>query len=660
MRARSILVGLLSVAMISAVAWAGAHPEKQERTGHKESANEAVKQKKPIAEFEVEVVGKRPVAGTRITRYAMEVTTLSKDQIKDLGALDALSSLRTVPGVNISRFNLVGSYGGKSGGAFTIRGIGSSRPGGEVMTMLDGIPLFAGVWTHPIMDVISFDIADRVDVYKGPQPVLFGNVAFGAIDIIPKRRHQAGVRESSRLVYGSFDTLSLVLEHGGKSEDFDWYLLASDKKSAGHRPQADGRLQTGFGRIGYRLSSHWDASVIFYGTRSWAQDPGRTDEPLPKQGKFKVRNQTCILHISNSHEWTEGSLRLYANDGTINWEQYDYKKPEPFNTVTDYRNYGVKLRQRLHLWEKGEVVLAFDDDVYWGRATEERPSGDRVHDRLRFEDTASALAVSHLFGEKGRLWLIPSAGARLTQSKYFGHKFSPQAGLVIGYHKTTLHASFAKAYIPPGIYAAVLYQDWHGGDEWKQLRPERLRHTEVGVAQRLSEWCQVSLTAFWDYGRDRLEFVKPPPPPPHFENIGAYHIRGFELASTFQPTDDIGAFLAATYLHTTPWDLPNSPKWTASAGLDYRIWRELRLNADAEYESKRYVSNPRFPTSSPDRLGSFFVVNARISYKFQPRTRKAGTSIFVGCENLFSRHFEYRKGYPMPGATVLAGIEAWF
>ena len=92
----------------------------------------------------------------------------------------------------ISRYNPVGAFGGGDGGAFFIRGHGSSRPGGDIAMLTDGIPRFVGIWTHPLIDVASVDTVHEVDIYRSPQPVLLGNMAFAAVDMASKRRTQTG------------------------------------------------------------------------------------------------------------------------------------------------------------------------------------------------------------------------------------------------------------------------------------------------------------------------------------------------------------------------------------------------------------------------------------------------------------------------------------
>ena len=132
-----------------------------------------------------EVVVTAPLASINTSRYGDEMDTVSSGQIDDLNAQDLPTALRTVPGVIISQYNEMGNYGGGDGGAIYLRGQGSGRPGAEITTMVDGIPLFAGVWTHPLMDQLSINNASVIDVYKSAQPVLIGNMGFGAVNMIP-------------------------------------------------------------------------------------------------------------------------------------------------------------------------------------------------------------------------------------------------------------------------------------------------------------------------------------------------------------------------------------------------------------------------------------------------------------------------------------------
>ena len=165
-------------------------------------------------------------------------TKVTSRQIEDLNAIDAAAALRRTPGVSISRFNPVGSFGGEEGGAVYIRGMGSSRPGSEIKTYINGVPFYMGIWNHPLLDLLPLNGMARLNVIKGPQLHEFGNT-FGAIALEPKKARAAdGVSGEVSVRGGSFGTVAEQLDVSGRQGDWDFALAqghaASDEPDGKH------------------------------------------------------------------------------------------------------------------------------------------------------------------------------------------------------------------------------------------------------------------------------------------------------------------------------------------------------------------------------------------------------------------------------------------
>jgi len=122
------------------------------------------------------------VEEVRIDAFSSGSAVVTQEQLRDQNAVDLASALRRTPGVQISRYNPVGAFGGDQGGAVFIRGMGVSRPGSEVKTYLDGIPFYMGLWDHPVLDLLPVNGMQSITVYKSPQPHLSGN-NFSSIDL---------------------------------------------------------------------------------------------------------------------------------------------------------------------------------------------------------------------------------------------------------------------------------------------------------------------------------------------------------------------------------------------------------------------------------------------------------------------------------------------
>ncbi|MEW5803442.1 MAG: TonB-dependent receptor plug domain-containing protein [bacterium] len=651
---KGILLMLISVFLFTSRHFALAEEAPQPK-------EEAPQSEKVLRLDEVDVVASPVIKENQVTKYGSQVTVISTEQISDLNAQDLPSALRRTPSVVISRHNPVGSFGGGTGGTIFIRAQGSSRPGAEIQTLIDGIPKFSGVWTHPLMDVLSIDPVESLEVYKGAQPVLYGNMAFGAVNLVTKRKRIPGFTTNIQGAYGAYNTQVEVIEHGGRIDSFDYYLTQSYRKSDGHRDNADGEVQDYFGRLGYVISREWDVSLTLNRTDNWAHDPGPEGRPQEAQGTYKVDDYMSILTLSNHYDRFDGYTKLYWDNGNMDWEdQTDTKKtpPEAFDTLTDYTNYGFRTRQTIVPWENGEIMAGFDLDYFGGKVTEARPSGDKNMDGKTFHIAAPYLAINHQFGRETGWHITPSAGVRYLDHSQFDDQWGPQAGLILGYKQTELHASYARGVNYPGVnVVAQSVLSWGGNTLWKDLDPEILDHYEVGLAHTFNPVIKADVTAFLDEGKDRYRFIAPPPPPAHYENIDTFKTRGIETTITLTPSANLAFFAGGTYLDGDPSDLPDVLKWSGSTGLTYRFLKHFQLSLDTLYLDEHFVTNPRFP-GARDKVGSVFLLNGKVSYNFS--IKRAQGQVYLAGENLLNRDYEYKKDYPMPGANAMAGVSIKF
>ncbi len=646
------LVCLLWAGWVSAQAPPPEGPEGEQEGGGEETAQAA-----PRFAEEVRVVATPIVEGDRVTPFGTQTTTLTRRQVEDLGAGDLAAALRRVPGVTISRYNLVGAYGGGDGGAVYIRGQGSGRPGAEISTLVDGIPRFVGVWTHPLLDTLSTDAAAGIEVFKSAQPVLLGTMAFAGVNLVPKRATGEGMTTRLVGVLGEHSTSTGLLEHGARWGAWDYVLQASQRRSDGHRPDAGGQVRSYYGRLGYALGEGWDASLQVHGADAWAEDPGVVGGPprgvVPR---FGVKDTLSIATLRRQHGNREGSVKVYRHDGDIDWRQWDGARRHAFTTVTDFSSYGVRAREHLRFENRTEVVVGFDHDRYGGSTNEIRPTGSVRFDRLLLRATAAYAMAARTFGST--VEVTPSLGVRWTDTADFGGVWGGQAGVVVRHGATEVHANWARAGNLPGVYAAVMFQRWGRGESWRELEPEVLRHAEVGVGHRVGEGVRLQVVVFQDRVSDALRFVPPPPPPPAFANLGSYTVRGAEASATVQAGERLALFGGVTHLDTDPADVPNAPRWALVSGVSWAPWGALRLHLDGQWVDSQAVLNPRYAASQA-RVASYALVNLKASYRLVEGAA-ALTELFLTAENVLDADYEYRPGYPAPGRVASAGVEVRF
>jgi iron complex outermembrane receptor protein len=615
---------------------------------------------------EMTVVATPIIQGNEVDRYASQKTSVSESQIDDLNAQDLATALRRTPGVNISRYNPVGSFGGATGGAVFIRGFGSSRPGAEIKTLVDGVPMYMSVWNHPLLDLMTIDPAHSIEVYKSPQPHVFGN-AYAVVNIIPKRKATEGFRTKGKAAGGSYSTWVGTAEHGGKQDRFDYYLGGGYRTSDGHRDNADGELKDLYGRAGYRLTDNWDLSVFGLWNDNYADDPGREGaDPAEREGRYETRTTMTVATIANHYGAAEGHIKLYWNQGEGDWLSQPTGTPgvreDLFN---DFLYYGLKAREALRPWDGGELILGLDWDITEGDY--DQRFSDGTTDRWEGHDFtifSPYTAISQRFGRKDGFYVIPSAGVRYYDNSDFDEEWAPHAGLILGYRDTEFHAGYSRGVIYPGLEVVVLSEKIIPplGKSWQNLSAETVDHFEIGIRQRFGSLAVADLTGFYDEGQDRYVIVPPPPPPPVFDNIEEYRIKGLEATLSLYPTDDLSLFGGVTFLDTEPSDLPYAPEVTLSAGLVWRFLEAFKLRLDCEYLDDMFVSEQarRSGAENINSVDSYFLVNAKLGYLFAISAWDLKGEIFIAGENLTDADYEYLSGYPMPGINGMLGVSFVF
>lgn len=608
------------------------------------------------------VVATPIIEGDRATDWGGLVTTVSAEQMDNLNAHDLAAALRRTPGVTITRYNRVGAFAGGEGGAVFVRGVGTSRPGGEVVLRIDGIPIGNPVWNHPLLDLASIGPAARIDVFKGPQPAYFGN-AFSSVNIVPKSwtAERPGARLS--LAYGSDSTWHQGVETGAVHGPFDIIVGQTHSRSKGHRPSSSGRITEGYGRLGIALDEHWHLALFGLVTDATADDPGPRGNPALRNGTYESRDWLGTLTLAHDYEQASGEIKIYMTRGDGEW--YDQRPPSR-DTLNDWRNHGLRLHEELRLWEGGTVRLGLDYDVNQGDCKFIASNNAITYfERRSLRLLSPYAAIAQRFETEDGWWVQPSAGLRYYDHNVFDEAYAPQAGLTFGKGAFDWHLSYARGIVYPGLNVMIFSNHVIPalGQSWQDLDPERVEHFEGGVTWRVNDKASLGLTLFYDEGRDRYVFYRavPPGPPDTWGNIESFRQRGAELTATVRPREDLSLFAGVTYLDPDPGDLPYSPEWTISTGANWRFHRDWEVNLDVVWVDRMHaLSRARVPnTANNQTVGSHLVANAKLTYHFRLPQGPDGR-VFAALENLFDESYEYRPGYPMPGFSAMTGFEISF
>jgi outer membrane receptor for ferrienterochelin and colicins len=160
-----------------------------------------------------------------IRRAPSVATVITSSDIRAMGATDLDQALESVPGLHVSKSNVV------SKPIYSFRGI-ETLENSQVLMLVNGIPItnvFQGdrsqIWGGMPLENVA-----RIEVIRGPGSALYGADAFsGVINIITKtaadiKGTEAGVRA------GSFNSRDVWVQHGGRlgSLDAAFYLRAGN------------------------------------------------------------------------------------------------------------------------------------------------------------------------------------------------------------------------------------------------------------------------------------------------------------------------------------------------------------------------------------------------------------------------------------------------
>lgn len=624
------------------------------------------------------------IEANTVDGFSSYSTRVAESQIKESGALDLAAALRMAPGVQISRYNEVGSYSGDQGGNVYIRGLGASRPGSEIKTYIEGVPVYMGLWNHPLMDLLPLNAMASVDVQKGPQNMVSGN-NFAAIHLQTKRAAQEGVNMQAEASLGSNATQTLRAHLLGKQADVDYLLAMGKVSSDGARPNADGRLTNAMGRINKQLSNAWRMGASFLSVDNQVGDPGdnRFAVSITPVGPYSFSNgvgrnetQTRMLSafVAHQHGDWKGDLKVYQSTGhnnlqnDANWGTFN----------SHFKMSGFRWCEEFVPWQGGQLVGGVDQENVSGSV-----SGPHVGAAVgtpfafgtagsaevpTFRVTSAYAGMNHLF-QLSEAWVLkPSAGVRIYDSNVYGSKAAPNAGVSLISEQVTLFANYAQALLYPGAETYTLTRAipmaFAANNGWNQLSPTEDKHTEVGFKWQAAANTTVDVSVFQDEISKRyiwsgfyMGAIANPASGTWSNAFPTYRVSGSEAAIKHAISHDWMVFGGVTTLDSSLSNLPYAPKTAFSFGVNGQI-NGYRLALDGQRQSSMYSLTQDRGSFTPSKVDGLTVANARIARPVAALGKRG--EVYLAINNLFDAKYQYNAGYPMTERNVRVGVIASF
>lgn len=585
---------------------------------------------------------------TNVQLTPMDVTLINSEQIEKSTESSLLPVIQNlVPGIFISERGMEG-YGVSGGGAGTvsIRGIGS---GNKVLFMIDGMPQWAGVFGHSNADTYVANGVERVEIVKGPSSLLYGsNAMAGSVNIITKKQTQDGFSGQARAMFGSHYTSKFNVATGYKKDKFSIYGAGQLDRSNGNRENMEFWLANQYVNIQYSPSEHWNVGGNLDMTQSKAHNPGSLQKPMFDMWTNIFRG-TGSVYVNNRYKNVNGGVQAF-----INWGHHDV---DDGYTLTDSPaddnylfhlndfNMGFSLFETINPWVGNDLSVGVDFQHWGGRIWNTYKENGNEYGQANHQINEVAGFVMMQQGFIRDLIDI-NAGVRLQHNSVYGNVWVPQAGFIIRpVAMSEIKFSFSKGFRSPNIRELYLYPPAN-----EELKPEEMLNYELSYRQTLLNGnLNFGAAIYFINAKNIIQTV-------NRKNInsGKFINKGFELDATFKFCKDFTLYAGYAYLHTNSETLLYAPKNKLDLSLTYSPGAfefTLENNNIWSFTTQNDLTNAYVKEKG------YSLLNFRGAYTYHS---KVPVTFFVKLDNITNTKYSIVYGFPMPGITIMGGVQFKF
>lgn len=587
-----------------------------------ESGADSVKYK-----FNPVVVTATKVADTQ-KEIAASVSVITAKEIEQSVTSSPLELVKDmVPGVFITERAVMG-YGVASGaaGGISIRGVGGSPVTG-VLVLRDGRPDIMGLMGHPLPDAYSLDGLEKIEVLRGPASFLYGtNAMGGVINLVSKKVREDGFETRFSGGAGNFNSQKINLHHGGKINDFDYYVTLGTRRTDGHRANSDYEGTFSTAHLGYAFSDNTSLEFNANYNDVHLLDPGLIDAPVSDHW-YDIRRSGADLTLNHDGRFGDSYVKLHGNFGRH--EIYD-------GWISNDQTVGVMMYHNAELWSGNISTVGFDYKNYGGDAKDSFPQIPVIDYSQHFmTEWAPYLHIQQVFLKR----FIASGGVRFEQHDIYGSELLPKIGLVANATtSTSFRLSAAKGFRSPSIRELYIFPPRN-----EELMPEQMWNYEIGLTQGVGADAQVEAVVFQSEGENMIRTIFENGKP-QFRNSGKFSHFGYELSAKWNPIRPLN--LTASWSDMDLGDeTQGAPekKMTFYAAYDFG---KIDVMTTIMHAANLYGSDAR-----QNKLPDYTLVNLAASVV---PWRTLGFK--VSLKNALDESYQTIYGYPMPGRTFMTEL----
>ncbi|HOP86812.1 MAG TPA: TonB-dependent receptor [Syntrophorhabdaceae bacterium] len=550
---------------------------------------------------------------TPLVETQANITIITKEDIEQMGATTVIDIFKGEPGVFTA--NLLNN---PKTAQVDIRGFGETAPS-NVLFLIDGRRINGIDMSGADLTQIPVEMIERVEIYRGPATVLFGdNAVAGVINIIMKKG-EGKPKAKASIVAGSYGLFSPKLSILGRQERFSYYGLASSYDTEGYRHNNSIRtkdlfgnfsfdalktltlnLQTGFHKDTYGLPGALSFDELKTGKYS-RKDSKTPDDSADTEDNF-INLGADLKPFDDFVFSLNGSYRIRHNSAkyvSSNWY-----------TMRTLKTYGLlpKITLKKSIGSMNNTLVAgFDYYKNPTRATDFSPGLWGTDSVTKITRTDYAFYINEELSPIRDI--IISAGYRFQKSfwdiNYVDNlgalpfidrtvndkkeAFRVSVNYLIG-KRGNAFLTYAKGFRMP--VTDELFNVWAIPPVNDALKTQVVKEWDGGVRYNITEWIGSSFTFFYSKTDDEIYYN------PYTFSNGNYDKtkrQGVEAAIFLDPLKDLRISIQYSYVDARfdggEFDnnkIPLVPKDKITFKSSYK-WKNLTSNVTLSYLSKRYL-----------------------------------------------------------------------
>ena len=632
------------------------------------------------------------------------VTVIEGDEIQFAQRQEALAeTLRGVPGLfaeNRRNFSLAG------GVQATIRApmVGFGMRGIQVLQ--DGIPLTTADGTTQPTN-LDLGSADRIEIIRGPNSVLYGNAAGGVISLWTAFPSSTPLEIQPDIQFGSYGYNRQQVKVHGTSGRTSYLFNANRIKTDGYREHSKAEVRRANLVVRRAVSSNTEIRGVFnFFDMPFGESASTLNEADARNNPRSVRGLAITQGwgeaatqgqggVTLEHEFDGG--QVFRGTGWAAWR--NLYNPIPFRIIDLSRKAAGFRSELAGVGQAGSVPMQWttgfdvssqrDDRSEFGNAGVPAGGSSAQRGTLRLKQLEEVLSLAPFAQVTLTLhprWLA-TAGVRydhydflatdsfLTDGDQSGSRtldaFSPMAGLTfVASDELNFYTNFSTAYQTPTTVELSNKPTGEGGFN-EDLNPEDLRSVEVGARGTAGEGrVRYEFAAYFSTLDNAFVELQRLDEQTYFRNAAESSRNGLEARVDWSPTPQMRTYLSYTHqdfgfvrFETDDNNFsgniePGAPPHQLFFGGSYETAFGLRSVAQFRWVDAFPVNNANTALN-----WSYEVVDLRFGW--DGKWNGVAIQPFFGIDNLFNKRynastipnaFGSRFYEPAPGREVYVGF----